>query len=897
MRLLAQLFSRRRRYEDISVSIQEHIEERTEELMAEGMAPVEASAAARREFGNVTLMEERSREAWQWPRLESVLSDVKFALRRLRKAPGFAATILLTLAIGIGANTAVFSVVNSVLLKPLAYPHSEQLVALRLEAPGAGGLSSSSDGLLLSQSMYLTFDRHNRSFQSMGVWSMWKTNVTGVAQPEQVNAAVVSGGVLETLGVPAAQGRWFTTAEQDPRGAKAVMLNYGYWQRRFGGDRGAIGRSLQVDGTTRTIVGVMPRGFRMVDQDFDLLIPLAADPTNEILAGFGFTGIARLKPGVTLAQADADVSRLIGVWMDSWSNGPGSNPHYYEVWKITPNFRPLKQQVIGNVGQILWLVMGTVGLVMLIACVNVANLLLVRAEARHHELSVRAALGAGRARIVRELLIESVLLGVIGGVLSIGVADAGLRLLAALGPTDLPRLNEVGFDAGSLGFTFALAVFSGLLFGSIPAWKYARMKPAVIMGGANRTASAGRTRQRSRNVLVVAQVAMALVLLVSAVLMIRTFWALGQVDPGFKDAAHVQTMSIFIANQMAADPHMVARMQREIADKLAAIPEVASVGFASGVPMDGDDPNWDLIAVEGKPYPGGEPPLRLYNYVAPGYFQTMGTHLLAGRDFTWDDLEGVRPMLVVSEGFARENWGSPQAAIGKRVRQYSKAPWQEVIGVVEDVHVHGVDEKAPAIIYWPVMFEGRFRTPPMMNGLRFATFVVHSSRAGTEGLLSQMQQAVWQVNADVPLASVSTMQRLYAKSMARTSFTLVMLAIAGSMALALSIVGIYGVISYSVTQRTREIGIRLALGAQKDALRWMFVRSALKLTGIGVVIGICAATVLMQLMKTLLFGVSPLDPVSFVAVPMVLGGAAALAGYLPARRAAGVNPVEALRAE
>ena len=897
MQWLSQLFSRRRRYDDLSVSIQEHIAERADELVEEGMPRQQAEQAAKREFGNVALIEQRSREAWQWTALESVLSDVRFALRRLLKSPGFTATILLTLAIGIGANTAVFSVVNSVLLKPLPYPHSEELAALWMNAPGAGGLSSFQSGLQLSASMYLTFTRQNRSFQSMGVWQMRTANVTGIAQPDEVNAAFLSDGVLETLRVPAMVGRWFRAADQDPRGAKSVMLSYGYWQRRFGGDRGVIGRGLQVDGQTRTIAGVMPRGFRMVDQDFDLLIPLAFDPTNQKLAGFGYTGIARLKPGVSLAQADADVARLIPMWMDSWTNGPGSNPHYYEVWRITPNFRPLKQQVIGNVSNVLWVVMATVGLVMLIACVNIANLLMVRAETRHQELSIRAALGAGRARIVRELLMESMLLGLMGGIVSIGVAYAGLRLLVAMGPTDLPRLTEVSFDAGSLEFTFALAVLSGLLFGLIPAVKYARTGASAMMGGANRTASTGRDRQRSRSVLVVAQVAMAMVLLVSSVLMIRTFVALRHVEPGFTDAAHVQTMSIYIPEQVTKDPHMVARMQREIADKLAAIPGVASVGFAAAVPMDGNDPNWDLIAVEGKVYPGGDGPLQLYNYVSPGYFQTLGTRQVAGRDFTWDDLEQVRPMVMVSESFARENWGSAQAAVGKRVKKYDGSPWQEVIGVVEDVHVHGVDEKAPPIIYWPAMFSDRFTTPPQMDGLRFVSFGIHSSRAGSEGLLGQMQQAVWSVNGNLPVAAVGTLQQLYTQSMARTSFTLVMLAIAGSMALVLGIIGIYGVISYTVAQRTREIGIRLALGAQRQELRWMFVRSALIMTAVGVAIGVGAAAGLMQLMKSLLFGISPLDPFTYVAVPFVLAVSAALASYLPARRAAAVNPVEALRAE
>jgi predicted permease len=418
-----------------------------------------------------------------------------------------------------------------------------------------------------------------------------------------------------------------------------------------------------------------------------------------------------------------------------------------------------------------------------------------------------------------------------------------------------------------------------------------------MMGGANRTASAGKAKQRSRSIMVVAQVAMALVLLVCSVLMIRTFMSLRNVDPGFKDAAHIETVNIYIPEQVAKDPHVVARMQREIADKLAAIPGVASIGFAANVPMDGAGENWDIVAVEGKVYPDGSEPLELYNYVSPGYFQTISTHLVAGRDFTWDDLEGVRPMIMVSESFARENWGSAGAAIGKRLKKYDKSPWQEVIGVVEDVHVHGVDANAPKIIYWPAMFYDRFAADPGMDGLRFVTFVLHSNRTGTTNFLNQMEQAVWQVNGDLPLAQVGTLQQLYTKSMARTSFTLVMLAIAGSMALLLSIIGIYGVISYSVSQRTREIGIRLALGAQKDELRWMFVRSAMMLTGVGVVIGVVAAAGLVRLIKTLLFGVSPLDPVSFVAVPIVLAAAAALASYLPARRAASVDPVEALRAE
>ena len=897
MQFLNGLFRRGRRYDDLSVSIQEHIGERADELVDEGMPRAQAEQTARREFGNVALIQQHSREAWQWPVLESILADLKLTYRRLRKSPGFAATVLLTLAIGIGANTAVFSVVNSVLLKPLPYPDSDRLTSLWLDAPGANGLASFNNGLQLSPSIFLTFAEHNHSFESMGIWAMRYATVTGIAQPDQANAALVSGGVLETLGVRPEAGQWFSSADQDPRGSKSVILSYGYWQRRFGGDRGVIGRTIQVDGVTREIVGVMPRGFRMIDQDFDLLLPMALDRATLRMYPFGFDGIGRLKPGVTLAQADTDLARLVPLWMDTWSNGPGTNPHSYEKWRITPNFRVLKLKVVGNIGSVLWVVMATVGLVMLIACTNVANLLMVRAESRQQELAVRTALGAGFWRTARELLVESVALGLMGGVLSIGVAYAGLRLLVAIGPADLPRMNEIVFDGSSLGFTLLLAVFCGLLFGSIPVLKYTRTHAFAGLLGTNRTVSASRARNRSRNALVVAQVAMALVLLVSALLMIRTFAALRNVEPGFKDAAHVQTVNIWIPELQAPDPHTVAQMQRNIANQLAAIPGVTSIGFAAGVPMDGNDPNWDSMAVEGKKYDGGDPPLRLYNYVSPGYFQTLGTHLVAGRDFTWDDLNNVLPMVMVSENFARESWGSPSAAIGKRVRKYDRSPWQQVIGVVEDVRVHGVDDKAPPIIYWPAIFSDRFATPPQMGGLRYVTFVIHSDRAGTTGFLNEMQQAVWSVNGNVPLATVETMQILYSQSLARTSFTLVMLAIAGSMALGLGIIGIYGVISYTVSQRTREIGSRLAVGAQKSELKWMVVRSALLLTAAGIAMGGGTAAALMQFMKSLLFGISPLDPITFITVPLVLAACAACASYLPARRAAAVNPVDALRTE
>ena len=707
-----------------------------------------------------------------------------------------------------------------------------------------------------------------------------------------MNVVLVTDGVLEALAVPPLTGRELTAADQAPNGPKNVVLSYGYWQRRFGGDRSVIGRSMVIDSQVRTIVGVMPRGFRVVDHDFDVLAPFAFERNKQVLAGFELQGLGRLNPGVTIPQANADIARLIPVWMDSFSNGPDSDSHWYVKWRITPDFHSLKQEVVGNVGSVLWVVMGTIGIVLFIACVNVANLLLVRAEARQLELSIRAALGAEWGRIARELLLESSLLGLLGGVMGIGVAAAALRLLGSIGPANLPRLSEISLDARSLLFTFVLSLLSGLFFGSIPAWKYSRSRANVSLG-ATRTVSASRERHRSRNILIVAQVAMAVVLLICAVLMIRTFRQLRAVDPGFTDASTLQTLRVAIPDSSIADPRTVVQVENNIADRLAFIPGVTTAGFALLVPMEDAEHGWNTISVEGKTY-AGDPPLRFYNYISPGYLQALGTHLIAGRDFNWNEIYDIAPRAIVSENLAREEWGSAAKAIGKRFREAPSVPWCEVIGVAEDVRYNGVNERAPAIVYWPAIIRnpwlGTF-TP------RSVAFVIRSKRAGTESFINEVQHSVWSVNADLPVAAPRTMQEIYSKSQARTSFTLVMLGVAAAMALALGIIGIYGVISYSVSQRTREIGIRMALGAQKAELRWMLVRAALALTGIGIILGLGAAAGVARLMKTLLYGVSPLDPFSFAAVPLILVAAATLASFLPASRVAAINPVDALKAE
>jgi predicted permease len=886
----------RRRDAELEEELRLHVDLETERQRRAGRSPEEARRAAAIQAGQVPQAMEAIREQRGLLWVEDVQRDLRDVFRALRRNPTFAIVTLLTLAMGIGANTAVFTVVNRVLVRPLAYPHSEDLVAVWHTAPGAPGLASVSGDLRLSPSMYFTYAEQNRTFEAFGVWTEVAMTVTGVAEPEQVRTAIVTDGVLQAFGVPPALGRWLTSADQKPGAPATAIISYGYWQRRFGGDRSIIGRRITVESTPRDIVGVMPAGFAVVDANPDVILPIAFDRAKQILPGFGFQAVARLKPGVTIAAANADIARLVPIWMTSWPAAEGVDPRAYESWRIAPAVRPLKQDVVGNVGDVLWILMAMIGIVMLIACANVASLVLVRVEGRHQELAVRAALGAGRARIARGVLVESVVLGLIGGALGVLLAGVGLKQLVAMGPANLPRLNEISIDGGSIAFTFFLSVFSGVLFGLLPALRYAGANTAVDLRGA-RTASASKERQRARSVLVVVQVALALVLLVSSGLMIRTFVALRTVLPGFTQPDQVQTIRVSIPGQLVADPERVARTQNDIADKLAAIPGVASVGFASQVFMDPTPHDWDVILIENGPDLSSQiPPLRLFNTVSPGFFRTMGTRILAGRDFTWTDLYERRPGLMISENLARELWGTADAAVGKRVKTLPNAPWREVIGVVEDVRDNGVQKPAPTTVYWPVLGESPYRRGKTIVD-RTVTFVIRGSRAGADGFLTEMRQAVWSVNASLPVTAVKTMKQVYDQSMAQTSFALVMLAIAAIMAMSLGIVGIYGVIAYAVSQRRREIAIRVALGAQARELERMFVRDGLLLTATGVMLGLVAAAGLTRLMASLLFGVSSLDPATFLFVPLVMVIATIFASYVPARRATAVDPVEALKTE
>jgi predicted permease len=815
--------------------------------------------------------------------LEDLLQDVRYTARTVGKQRVFAAAAVVTLGLGIGATTAIFSVVNGVLIKPLPYSDPDALVRI---VHSIGGI----DQPYFSDAIYLTYLDNTQAFEDLGVWSPGETaTVTGRGDPEEVRTLTASRGVLTTLGVRPDIGRWFSTGDDTPGAPETVILTNGYWHRRFGGERRVLERALTINGRPHQIVGVMPADFRFTGE-FDIMLPLRIDPGAPVPA-FRLLGVARVKPGVTLAQANADVARVLHVWFEN----AGVKPDVRTRW--APALGTLEQDVVGDVGTTLWVLMGAIGIVLLMACANVANLLLVRADARRQESAIRAALGATRNRIARQLLVESLVLSLSGGALGVGLAYAGVRTLVAIGPSNLPRLSDISIDPVVLGFALTISLISGLLFGIIPILRHARPQLVDALGAGARVGGVTREGQRSQHALVAAQVALALVLLVGAGLMIRSFQALRRVDPGFIDPERVQTFSVSIPPSTVEAPERVTRMQHEILEKITAAPGVASAAFTTRLPM-GTDRSSTALAVEGRADDGRTPPNRQVKIVSPGMFQTLGTRLVAGRDFTWTDLYDLRDIAIVSENLARELWGSPTAALGKRVREYyaPQSRWREIVGVAGDVYDDGADQPPPATIYWPAQPLEELLSVSGYQSRRVSV-AIRSDRAGTESLLNQLREAVRSVAADLPLAQVRTLDEVYDQSMARTSFTLVMLAIAGTMALLLGISGIYGVISYAVSQRRREIGIRLALGAQATDIRRLFVRRGLILGSTGLAIGLGGALGITRLMESLLFGISPLDPVTFIAMPLVLATAAVLAGYLPARRAVAVDPVETLRAE
>jgi predicted permease len=815
---------------------------------------------------------------------------MRHAFRRLAKNPAFSITAAITLAAAIGANALIFSVINGVLLKPLPFADPARLVGVWHLAPGM-----MSEPLNQAPSTYFTYRENGRVFEDIGLWDNGSVTITGRGSPEQIDALDVTDGTLPLLGIRPILGRTFSREDDAPGGPATVMLSHSYWQRTFNGSPTAIGQQLIVNGEPHEIIGVLPADFRFLRYNPSVVFPFRFNRAEITLGQFSYQGVARLKPGVTIEQANADLARLIPTLIDRFPMPPGFSRTMFDELKLAPLVRPLEVDVVGNIGTMLWILFGTVSIVLLVACANVANLFLVRAEGRQQELAVRIALGAGSGRIARELLTESILLAVIGGLLGIALAYGGIQLLVFLEPARLPRLQEISLDPIVLLFTLGLSLIAGLLFGAVPVLKYARPRLANALKDSSRGSSEGRERHRARNILVAAQVALAVVLLVGSGLMIRTFLAMRDVPPGFVRAEEVFTMRIAIPTGVVSDATQVVRTQQDIVRRLEAVNGVESVGVSSSLTMDGGSSN-DPIFVEDFPRSDGKlPPLRRFKWIGEGYFQTMGNPVLAGRTISWSDIYNTTPVVMISENLAREYWGDPAKALGRRIRQTPNNPWREIIGVVGNERQEGVTQPAPTMVYWPLMIKDFWDSPLFVQrGLGYA---IRTSRLRDRTFIEDVQRAVWAVNPNLPLARVRTLQSMYDASMAETSFTLVILGIAASVTLLLGVVGIYGVIAYIVAQRRREVGIRMALGARPGEVQRLFVSRGMVVTAVGLLIGLATAFALARMLTAVLFGVTPFDPLTYSMAACGLALVALVATWVPARQATRVDPAIALRGE
>jgi predicted permease len=886
---LRNLLRRRHADDEIADEVDNFFAETKADFEARGFTAADAARAARLALGSSTALREEVRSHGWESIVDDALRGLRYSLRRLRRTPGFTLVSIGTLALGLGATSAIFSVINGVLLKPLPYPHPEQLVAVWMTAPGVKIAD-----LNMAPSLYFTMCDEQRAFQAVSIFATGRTTV-GKTHPEEVSAVFASHELLPILGVKPQLGRLFAPADDDPRGTRTAMLSDGYWRSHFGGDRSVLGRQLLIEGNTVSIIGVLPPSFEFMDQKADLLIPMRFDRAKTNLGVFSYLGVGRLKPGVTLKQADADLARMLPLMTERFPPPAGYTVKMFEDARIAPNLKPLKDDLIGDIGSTLWMLMATVGIVLLIACANVSNLLLVRTEARQQELAVRAALGAAATRIATELLFESILLGIIAGAVGLALCRAALKLLTVSDLVHLPRAGNIRIEGWVLLFTFIVSVGVSASFGLIPVLRYVRPRLENALRSGGRSMSHGKDRQRVQGFLVVLQVALALLLLVTSGLMIRTFRNLHNVDPGFRNAQEIETVSIGIPDEQVKEPERVMRMEQVMLDKISSIKGVVSASIISSVPMGGGESNDPVYAADKTYREGTIAPLRRFKSIAPGYFKTIGQRILAGRDLTWTDIYKGGEVAIVSENTARDIWGTPEAALGKRIRTNKKDDWREVTGVAADEHTDGVDKPAPTIVYWPLLtknFEGA-----TLDVQRYVSFAIRTPLAGSISLRNEIQNALWSVDSQLPIARMDTLQTFYKRSLARTSFSLLLLAIAGGTALLLALVGIYGVISYSVSQHTREIGIRLALGAPIAQLTTAFVRSGLILSTIGGGCGLAAALLLAPLMKSVLFSVRPSDPLTYALTSGALIMTAGLASYLPARRATKVDPVEALRAE
>jgi putative ABC transport system permease protein len=879
MGLLGQIFNRRRRYEDISVSIQEHIDERADELMAEGMAREEAEQAARREFGNVALMRERSREAWQWSFVESLWVDLKYTARQLRKAPGFSAVVIAILALGIGANTTVFSVVDAVMLRPLPYARPQQLVEVRTSQE----LHYESSNVCYPD--FFDWQAQNHSFEHLFTYHDASYTLTGVDRPMRLDAEVVSWEMTATLGLLPELGRGFTP-EDEKRGTRVILISHDLWKSQFAGDPSVVGRSLPLSGKPYTIIGVMPATFRFpvtapknslwttIAEDND---PTDPHPLTSNRSVHFLNVMGRLKPGVTIAQADQEMKAVAGRLAQQY---PDTNTRH--------NSAQVESElsfVLGDTSTLLMVVLGAVVLVLLIACGNIANLMLARMRDRQREIAMRTALGAGRARVVRQLLTESLLLGLAGGVAGCVLAFVCTPVVLKLIGDSVPRAADAGVDLPVLGFALAVSLLSGIVFGVVPALTASKVNLVSTLKEGGRSDVSGHDWLRSA--VIVGQVALGIVLTAGAGLLITSFVKLTHMDEGFRPD-HVLTFTFETPDSRYKETR--PQFYQEYFEKLRALPGVQSAGGAIFLPMVGDSA---VISFENPehPVPKGQMPSAELSLTTPGFFHTMQIPLLEGRDVTNADEDNAPQVMLVNQAFVQRYFPG-ENPIGKKLKpgvggRPGGTSWRTIVGVVGNVRY-----SATQLEMTPVMYVPTSQAPEWC-----CLYTAVRTSVDPASLEPDVRRLVASMDSDIPVTDVRTMPDLLSLQLAQPRFAMILLGAFAGLALLLTVVGLYGVMAYSVSRRTREIGVRLALGAQRSEVMRMVLREAAVLLAAGIAIGAVASLASASVLATELYGVAPRNPLVLTVVCVAVALTGFLAAYIPSMRAASIDPMQALRTE